>query len=93
MAREELAGGDWLAGFEARDMRDLAAHGGTSPEDEKRFAAVRRVSEANLALYRMVAQPALRTVATPPITETLAELHPARLSYTLFSDRNPWMAG
>jgi len=92
MAREELAGGDWLAGFEARDMRDLAAHGGTSPEDEKRFAAARRVSEANLALYRMVAQPALRAVATPPMAETLAQLHPARLSYTLFSDRNPWMA-
>ena len=92
MAREELAGGDWLAGFEARDMRDLAAHGGTSPEDEKRFAAARRVSEANLALYRMVAQPALRAVATPPVAETLAQLHPARLSYTLFSDRNPWMA-
>src|SRR3954471_14625258 len=92
VAREELAGGDWLAGFEARDMRDLAAHGGTSPEDEKRFAAARRVSEANLALYRMVAQPALRAVATPPVAETLAQLHPARLSYTLFSDRNPWMA-
>jgi len=92
MAREELAGGDWLAGFEARDMRDLAAHGGTSPEDEKRFAAARRVSEANLALYRRLAQPALRAVATPPVAETLAQLHPARLSYTLFSDRNPWMA-
>ena len=92
LAREELAGGDWLAGFEARDMRDLAAHGGTSPEDEKRFAAARRVSEANLALYRMLAQPALRAVATPPVAETLAQLHPARLSYTLFSDRNPWMA-
>src|SRR3954466_1172136 len=92
LAREELAGGDWLAGFEARDMRDLAAHGGTSPEDEKRFAAARRVSEANLALYRMVAQPALCAVGTPPVAETLAQLHPARLSYTLFSDRNPWMA-
>jgi Protein of unknown function (DUF3141) len=93
LAGAELAGGDWLVGFEARDMRDLAAHGGTSPEDEKRFAAARRVSEANLALYRMLAQPALRAVATPPVAETLAQLHPARLSYTLFSDRNPWMAG
>jgi hypothetical protein len=92
LAGEELAGGDWLVGFEARDMRDLARHGGTSPEDEKRFAAARRVSEANLALYRMVAQPALRAVATPPVAETLAQLHPARLSYTMFSDRNPWMA-
>ncbi|MGG5818224.1 DUF3141 domain-containing protein [Falsiroseomonas sp. HW251] len=89
---EELAGGDWLVGFEARDMTDLARHGGTTEEDERRFAAARRVSEANLALYRMVAQPALRAVATPPVAETLAQLHPARLSYTLFSDRNPWMA-
>ena len=92
LAGEELAGGDWLAGFEARGMRDLAQHGGTSPEDEKRFAAARRVSEANLALYRMLAQPALRAVATPPVAQTLAQLHPARLSYTMFSDRNPWMA-
>lgn len=91
VAGEELAGGDWLVGFEARDMRDLARHGGTSPEDEKRFAAARSVSEANLALYRTVAQPALRAVATPPMAETMAQLHPARLSYTLFSDRNPWM--
>ncbi len=89
---EELAGGEWLVGFEVRDVRDLAQHGGTSAEDERRFAAARRVSEANLALYRIFGQPALRAVATPPVAETLAQLHPARLSYTLFSDRNPWMA-
>jgi hypothetical protein len=92
VAGAELAGGDWLVGFEARDMRDLAQHGGTSAEDEKRFAAARRVSEANLALYQTLAQPALRAVATPPVADTLAQLHPARLSYTMFSDRNPWMA-
>jgi hypothetical protein len=88
----ELAGGDWLVGFESRTLDDLARHGGTSPADEARFAAARRVSEANLALYRHFAQPALRAVATPPVAEALAQLHPARLSYTLFSDRNPWMA-
>jgi hypothetical protein len=89
---QELAGGDWLVGFETRDMRDLARHGGTGAEDERRFAAARRVSEANLALYRTLAQPVLRAVATPPVAAALAQLHPARLSYTLFSDRNPWMA-
>ncbi len=93
VARPELAGGDWLVGFEAREMSDLARHGGTTPEDEKRFAAARRVSEANLALYQTLAQPALRAAVTPPIAATLAQAHPARLSYTIFSDRNPWMAG
>jgi hypothetical protein len=87
----ELATGDWLVSFEARGLQDLAAHGGTDPEDERRFAAVRRVSEANLALYRTFAQPVVRALATPPVTHALAQLHPARLSYTLFSDRNPWM--
>jgi hypothetical protein len=87
----ELLRGDWLVTFEARDLPDLAAHGGTDAEDERRFAAVRRVSEANVAFYRMFAQPAVRAMATPPVAAALAQFHPARLSYTLFSDRNPWM--
>ncbi len=84
--------GDWVASFEARGFADLAAHGGTDPEDERRFAAVRRVSETNLALYRQYVQPAVRTVATPPVAMAMANLHPSRLGYTLFSDRNPMMA-
>jgi len=91
-ARADLAGGEWLVSFEARRFADLAQHGGTSPEDEQRFAAARRVSETNLALYRQFAQPAVRALATPPVTWALEQLHPARLSYTLFSDRNPAMA-
>ncbi|MEO3471482.1 DUF3141 domain-containing protein [Roseomonas sp. CAU 1739] len=85
------AHGDWLATFEARALADLAAYGGTSEEDAKRFAAMRRLSETNLALYRQLAQPAVRQLATPAMTMASAQLHPARLSYTLFSDRNPWM--
>lgn len=91
-ARAELAGGDWLVNFQARGFADLTQHGGTDPEDEKRFAAVRRLSETNVALYRQFAQPAVRAAATPPVTWALEQLHPARLSYTLFSDRNPAMA-
>jgi hypothetical protein len=91
-ARPDLAGGDWLVSFESRGFAELAQHGGTDPEDEKRFAAVRRVSEANLALYRQFAQPAVRAMASPPVTWALEQLHPARLSYTMFSDRNPAMA-
>ncbi|MBR0671795.1 DUF3141 domain-containing protein [Neoroseomonas soli] len=84
--------GEWAVTFESRGLADLTAYGGTDPEDEARFAAARRVSEANLALYRMFAQPALRAMATPAIAEAFAQLHPARLGYTLFSDRNPFMA-
>jgi hypothetical protein len=91
-ARPELAGGDWLVSFEARGFAELAKHGGTSAEDEERFAAARRMSEANLALYRQFAQPAVRAMAMPPVTWALEQLHPARLSYTLFSNRNPAMA-
>ena len=86
------APGDWVATFEARGFDDLAQHGGTDAEDEKRFAAVRRVSEANLALYQQFLQPAVRAMATPPVAWAFEQLHPARLSYTLFSDRNPAMA-
>ncbi|NMJ43145.1 DUF3141 domain-containing protein [Roseomonas sp. JC162] len=88
----DLVPGDWVVSFDARDFEDLAQHGGTSPEDEQRFAAVRRVSERNLALYRQFLQPAVRAMATPPVTWALEQLHPSRLSYTLFSDRNPAMA-
>ena len=85
------AHGPWLATFQSRDFKDIAVHGGTSAEDEKRFAAMRRVSEVNLGLYRQLAQPAVRALATPLVTTAATQLHPARLSYTLFSDRNPWM--
>jgi hypothetical protein len=33
----------------------------------------------------------LAPLIVPPLTVALAQFHPARLSYTLFSDRNPWM--
>ncbi len=87
-----LVPGDWVVSFEARDFPDLDKHGGTSPEDERRFAAARRVSEANLALYRQFVQPAVRAMAAPPVAWALEQFHPSRLSYTLFSDRNPAMA-
>jgi pimeloyl-ACP methyl ester carboxylesterase len=87
----ELVEGDYLLGFEPREVADLAAFGGTSPEDEKRFATARRVSEINLGLYRATLGAALKQMPNPVIAEALRHLHPARLSYTAFSDRNPAM--
>jgi hypothetical protein len=89
---EEFVDGDYVLRFESRVVADLAAHGGTSEEDERRFAAVRRVSEANLALYRQFAQPLIRASLLPAQADWLRQLHPSRMSYAAFSDRNPFMA-
>lgn len=89
---EELVDGEHVLRFEPRAVADLATHGGTSAEDERRFAAMRRVSEANLALYRQFVQPLIRASVLPMGAEWLRQMHPARLSYTSFADRNPFMA-
>lgn len=89
----ELIDGNYVLSFEAREVADLAAYGGTSPQDEKRFAAVRRVSETNLGLYRATLGAVLKQTTSPMLSEALRHLHPARLSYAAFSDRNPAMQG
>ena len=45
-------GGQWVMRCEARTLDDIRAMGGNSPEDERRFAAAKRVSEINLAAYQ-----------------------------------------
>jgi hypothetical protein len=50
-ANPEAVGGDWIVRFEPRSMDDIRAIVQPNPENERRFATVRRVSEINLALY------------------------------------------
>ncbi len=88
-----LIEGEHVLAFEPREVADLAAFGGTSPEDERRFAAARRISEINLGLYRETLGRVARGLVNPAMAEMMRQLHPARLSYTVFSDRNPAMAG
>jgi pimeloyl-ACP methyl ester carboxylesterase len=90
---DELVSGDWIVRLEPRSVDDIRALGGNGEEDERRFATVRRVSEINLGLYRTFMQPFVRTVANETTAEWLSRLHPARLQFELFSDRNPFMAG
>lgn len=87
----ELVEGDYVLSFLPRTVADLAAFGGTSPQDERRFEAARRVSEINLGLYRATLGAVLQQMANPAISEALRQLHPARLVYTAFSDSNPAM--
>ena len=50
----ELVTGEWVMRCEARTLDDIRALGGNDLEDERRFATAARLSEINLALYRVV---------------------------------------
>ncbi|MYZ42888.1 DUF3141 domain-containing protein [Schauerella aestuarii] len=87
----DLIQGDYVLAFERRQLNDVRAIVANEPEDERRFAAVKRVSDINLGMYRSFMQPWLKATITPQIAETMQRLHPLRVSYEMFSDRNPWM--
>ena len=85
--------GDWIARFEARSLDDIRALGRNSPEDDRAFAAVARLSELNLSLYRAFVQPFVRAITSHRTADLASALDPLRLSYTIFGDKNPWMKG
>jgi pimeloyl-ACP methyl ester carboxylesterase len=91
-ANADLAIGQWVMRCEARTLDDIRAMGGNSPEDERRFAAAKRVSEINLAAYRKFLQPWIKGMVTPQMAEWMRNLHPLRLQYEAVSSHNPFMA-
>jgi Protein of unknown function (DUF3141) len=88
----DLVTGEWVMRCEARTLDDIRALGGNDLVDERKFEAAARLSEINLALYRAFVQPAVRAMVSPPLAEAMRRMHPLRLSYEMFSPRNPWMA-
>src|SRR5208282_2653344 len=88
----ELIDGKYLFRLEKRTLDDIRAFGVNSPEDDKRFATVARLSEINLGLYRTFAEPWVRASVTWPMAEAMRALHPNRLRFEFFSDRNPFMS-
>jgi len=86
-----LIDGRYLFRLERRTLDDIRALGTNSREDNVRFATVARVSDINLGLYRALAQPAIRRIATERSAEATRRIHPNRLRFALFSDRNPMM--
>ncbi|EHR03183.1 DUF3141 domain-containing protein [Bradyrhizobium sp. WSM471] len=88
----DLAAGQWVMRCEARTLDDIRAMGGNSPEDERRFAAAKRVSELNLAAYRKFVQPWIRGMVAPQTADLMRNLHPLRTQYEAFSSQNPWMS-
>ena len=62
------------------------------PESDRRFAAAARISEINLACYRSLVQPWVRACVTTEGARSLEPLHPLRVGYELWSDRQPLAA-
>jgi len=91
--RDGFVTGDWTARFEARSLDDIRALGRNSPDDDRAFAAVARLSELNLSTYRTFLQPLVRALANQPAADLAQALNPLRLSYTMFADSNPWING
>ncbi len=89
-ANPDLIEGEWVMRCEARTLDDIRALGGNDIEDEKRFATAARVSEINLALYRAMWQPLVRSMSSPAVAEAMREMHPLRLQYTAFAQRGPF---
>jgi len=87
----ERVSGDWVARFEPRTLNDVRAIVQPDPENERRFAAVRRVSEINLGLYRTLLQPFVKAAINEQGADWLRKLNHAELPYELFSQRNPLM--
>jgi pimeloyl-ACP methyl ester carboxylesterase len=88
---DNLVGGNYLVRFEARTLDDIRALGGNSIEDEREFAAVARLSEINLGLYRTFMQPWVKAWANAGFAEWMRKMHPLRLPYEMFTPANPFL--
>ncbi|WP_083582177.1 DUF3141 domain-containing protein [Halomonas aestuarii] len=87
----ELIERDYLLEFTPRTIEELDRDVQHRPEDDTRFAAVARISEINLGLYRQFVQPWIQAIATPESAKWMRRMHPSRMGYRLLSDRNPLM--
>ncbi len=72
--------GNWIARLQARSFDDIRNVGRNSPNDDRAFAAVARLSELNLSLYGTCMQPFVRALANQPMADLSDALNPLRLS-------------
>lgn len=64
------------------------------PDQTPAFEQVKALSAHNVALYETFVGPWVRLATTPWSAEALRQLHPARTSRLMFSERSvPWMGG
>jgi len=75
--------------FEPRSLDDIRALGRNSAEDDRAFQAVERLSELNYNVYRTFFQAGVRALANSQTAALARNLNPLRLSYSLFTSKNP----
>jgi pimeloyl-ACP methyl ester carboxylesterase len=87
----QLIHGKYLFRLEARTLDHIRALGTNSDEDTRRFETVARLSEINNGLYRTLAEPVVKAMATEQSAEAMRQMQPSRLRFGMFSDKNPMM--
>ena len=87
-----LVVGGYVVSFAVRTLDDIRALGGNDLADERAFAAVARLSEVNLGLYRTFLQPWVRATTTDVSAELRRRYGSSRLQFEAFADTNPLMA-
>ncbi|MGD9917816.1 MAG: DUF3141 domain-containing protein [Paenirhodobacter sp.] len=85
---DQLAEGDYVMAIERRRIDDIREIVADDPDSNRRFAAVARLSQVNLGLYRDFVQHWVRASVTPQSVELMRALHPLRVSYEHWSSRN-----
>ncbi|SDH39148.1 Protein of unknown function [Paraburkholderia steynii] len=86
----ELAQGQYVLSISPRTIADVREIVQPDPESDRRFATAAYLSRVNLGLYRSFMQPWVRACTTPWTTDLSSKLHPLRVTYELWSDRNPF---
>ncbi len=79
------------ATFEPRTLDDIRALGRNSAEDDRAFQTVERLSELNYNHYRTFFQAGVRALTNNQTAALARDLHPLRLSYSLFTSKSPGM--
>lgn len=90
MENIDLIQGRYLFQLQSRKIDDIRAICGKD-NDDLRFATVARISDINRSLYEMFLSPVIRTTVSQPLAAMMSTLHPNRLRFATFSDRNPMM--
>lgn len=88
----ELIHGRYLFHLEPRALDHIRALGGGASADDLCFATAARVSEIGHGLYQTALAPVIRPMVSAPLADALRTMHPNRMRFALFADRNPAMA-
>jgi len=91
IANPQLVQGGYLFALESRTLDDIRKVGGNTPEDDRAFATVARVSEITQGAYSSLMRPAVRAMVTEKSAELMRRSHPNRFRFEMFADENPFI--